>query len=88
MPGGVILRDENGEPTGIVKDAAKDLVLRAIAKPSEARLDAALRQGIALGLSKGVTEVHVPELDWSTFENTRRLRAQGETGMRFYNFTR
>jgi predicted amidohydrolase YtcJ len=87
MPGGVILRDENGEPTGIVKDAAKDLVLRAIAKPSEARLDAALRQGIALGLSKGVTEVHVPELDWSTFENTRRLRAQGETGMRFYNFT-
>jgi predicted amidohydrolase YtcJ len=83
----VILRDENGEPTGIVKDAAKDLVLRAIAKPSEARLDAALRQGIALGLSKGVTEVHVPELDWSTFENTRRLRAQGETGMRFYNFT-
>ncbi|KAJ8134997.1 hypothetical protein OY671_011790, partial [Metschnikowia pulcherrima] len=75
MPGGVISRDENGEPTGIVKDAAKDSVSRAIAKPSEARSDAASRQGIASGSSKGVTEVHVPELDWSTFENTRRSRA-------------
>jgi len=87
VPGGVIVRDAQGEPTGIVKDAAKDLVLRAIAQPSPARLDAAVRAGIALGLSKGVTEVHVPDLDWSTYEITHRLRSQGETGMRFYQFT-
>ncbi|WP_333839963.1 amidohydrolase [Novosphingobium sp.] len=87
VPGGVIVRDAKGEPTGIVKDAAKDLVLRAIAQPSAARLDAAVRAGIAHGLSKGVTEVHVPDLDWSTYEITHRLRTQGETNMRFYQFT-
>jgi predicted amidohydrolase YtcJ len=87
VPGGVIVRDARGEPTGIVKDAAKDLVLRAIGQPGAARLDAAVRAGIAHGLSKGVTEVHVPDLDWSTYEITHRLRRQGEPGMRFYHFT-
>ncbi|MFN3496188.1 MAG: hypothetical protein ACK40L_16945, partial [Hydrogenophaga sp.] len=34
VPGGVIERDAKGEPTGIVKDAAKELVIRAIGAPT------------------------------------------------------
>src|SRR3546814_14250390 len=40
VPGGVIERDARGEPTGIIKDAAKDLVLRAIGEPTPDQIDA------------------------------------------------
>lgn len=86
VPGGVIERDEAGEPTGIVKDAAKDLVQRAIAAPTPEQIDAATRNGIAHALGKGVTQVHPTELDTATFESTRRLRAKGETGLRFRHY--
>jgi predicted amidohydrolase YtcJ len=87
VPGGVIERDADGEPTGIVKDAAKDLVTRVIPSPGAAQIDAAVRRGIAQGLASGVTQVHTPELDWTTHEALTRIRAGGEPGMRFYSFT-
>lgn len=86
VPGGVIERDAKGEPTGIIKDAAKDLVLRAIGEPSHEQIDAATRHGIELALSKGVTQVHPTELETITFDSTRRLRAKGETGLRFHHY--
>ena len=86
VPGGVIVRDKQGNPTGILKDAAMDLVKRAIPAPTEADREAAVRKGIAHGLSKGVTQVHTTELDWKTHDALRRLRAKGETDMRFYSF--
>lgn len=86
VPGGVIERDTNGEPTGIIKDAAKDLVLRAIGEPTPDQIDGATRQGIALALSKGVTQVHPTELEAITFDSTRRLRARGVTGLRFRHY--
>jgi predicted amidohydrolase YtcJ len=85
-PGGVILRDEQGEPTGIVKDEATELVARAIPEASDADIDAAIRAGIEYGLSLGLTQIHIKEIDWVTHHSLRRLRAQGETGMRFYSY--
>jgi len=86
VPGGVIERDANGEPTGIIKDAAKDLVLRAIGTPSPDQIDATVARGIELALSKGVTQVHPTELDTNSFDSTRRLRMKGETGLRFRHY--
>ncbi|UAL12606.1 amidohydrolase [Caulobacter segnis] len=85
-PGGVIVRDANGEPTGVVKDNAKALVERVIPALSDADTDAIMRQGIAHALSKGVAQIHNPEISWSTYESLRRLRAKGETDTRFYAF--
>lgn len=87
VPGGVIVRDVKGEPTGVIKDAARDLVERAIPTPTNEQIDAAIRRGIALGLSKGVTQVHNTDVDEVTHDALRRLRARGETDMRFYSFT-
>lgn len=84
--GGEIVRDAKGEPTGVVKDNAKDLVDRIIPAPTQAERMAIAREGIAHGLSKGVAQVHVPELDWHTHEALLGLRAKGETDMRFYSF--
>lgn len=86
VPGGVIERDAKGDPTGIIKDAAKDLVLRAIGPSTDAQIDMAVRKGIAVALSKGVTQVHTPELEWITHDSVRRLRAAGAPGLRFYSF--
>ena len=53
--GGTIVRDADGEPTGIVKDAAMGLVYRVVPPPTrEARLRttrAGLRQAASLGLT-------------------------------------
>jgi len=86
VPGGVIERDANGEPTGIVKDAAKELVLRAIGSPTNDQIDNAVRKGIDLALSKGVTQVHTTELEWISFDSTRRLQARGDRGIRFRHY--
>lgn len=84
--GGLIVRDAQGNPTGVVKDNAKLLVERVIPPLSEDETDAIMRKGIAHGLSKGVGQVHNPEIDWTVFPSLRRLRAKGETDMRFYAF--
>jgi predicted amidohydrolase YtcJ len=85
-PGGLILRDAAGEPTGLLKDKANALVKRVIPPPSDADVDEALVAGAAYALSKGLTQVHVTELDWTTHHALRRLRARGVLPLRFYSF--
>jgi hypothetical protein len=84
--GGRILRDAAGEPTGIVIDNAKDLVQRVIPAPTNAAVEKRMRVGIQHGLSNGVTQAHSMGLDWDTHEALLRLRAQGETDMRFLSY--
>ena len=84
--GGVIVRDANGEPTGILKDNAKLLVQRVIPRPSPAQEESAIRSAIALGHSHGIAQVHVPETDWNAHNALRRSAVARESGMRFYSF--
>ncbi|MBM0104275.1 amidohydrolase [Steroidobacter sp. S1-65] len=84
--GGLIMRDAHGEPTGLIKDKAKNLLDGVIPRPGHADIDAAIGVGTAHALSKGVTQVHVTELDWVTHDSLRRLRQQHKVGMRFYSF--
>jgi len=55
VPGGEIVRDANGEPTGLLKDAAMTLVTKVIPAPSEAdRLraaEAAMQEARQLGVT-------------------------------------
>ena len=57
VPGGVIVRDKDGDPTGIFKDAAKDLVERVIPPPSESQIEAALLAAQSYAFDNGVTSV-------------------------------
>jgi predicted amidohydrolase YtcJ len=84
--GGRIVRGADGEPTGIVIDTAKGLVERVVPPLSEAALEKMLRDGIAFGLRYGVTQSHAMGLDWVLHDALVRLRAKGETGMRFYSY--
>jgi predicted amidohydrolase YtcJ len=57
VPGGVIVRDKDGNPTGIFKDAAKDLIERVIPPPTDAQIDTALLAAQKYALENGVTSV-------------------------------
>ncbi len=56
--GGEIIRDANGEPTGLLKDSAMLLVQRVIPAPSETELLHAMELAQDRAFSVGVTQVH------------------------------
>jgi predicted amidohydrolase YtcJ len=57
IPGGVIVRDIQGNPTGIFKDAAKGLIERAVPMPSEAQITSAILAAQKYAAENGVTSV-------------------------------
>ena len=73
-PGGLIVRDAKGEPTGILKDAAAGLVGRVIPEPSDADLDAALDAALAEAARHGVTSVDDITLwnQWPVYQRYQR----------------
>jgi predicted amidohydrolase YtcJ len=55
LPGGVIVRDAQGNPTGALKDAAAELVLKVIPPITHDRRVAAIRRALEHAASVGVT---------------------------------
>ncbi|MFI5072834.1 MAG: amidohydrolase, partial [Terriglobales bacterium] len=56
-PGGIIVRDEDGNPTGALKDAAKDFVLKVIPALSHEQRMRQARRALAYAVSLGLTSV-------------------------------
>jgi predicted amidohydrolase YtcJ len=83
-PHGKIVRDEKGEATGALKEAAGDLVAAKIPKPTRAeRLDA-LRKGIHEANKVGLVRVHSAGQDFEYLDLYDELRKNGELTLRFY----
>ena len=58
VPGGTIVRNpRTGEPTGVLKDNARDAVNRVIPAPSDAQSDSALMRAMRWAVARGVTAV-------------------------------
>lgn len=83
--GGVIVRDAQGNPTGVLKDEAKALVLRIIPRPTPAQDEASIRAGIRLAHANGFAQVHIPEINWEAHDALRRSPVAKEMGLRFYS---
>ena len=75
-PGGIIVRDSAGEPTGVLKDNAQDLVSRVQPEPTAEEDDSALVRAMRHAAEHGVTTVHVMSYTWSDFAAFRRARAR------------
>ncbi len=83
-PGGLIAKDGDGEPTGILIDLAQDIIRGLIPAPSEERFDQAVRDTIAECLAKGLTGAHEPGLDLSAIASYTRLIERGQFPFRVF----
>jgi predicted amidohydrolase YtcJ len=81
-PGGVIVRDASGRPTGVLKDAAMDRVwaVRPARTPQE--VDEALAAAMAHAAQMGVTSVQDLPVELSGVDAWERARANGRLTVR------
>ena len=82
-PGGVIVRDAAGEPTGVLKEAAMDLVSRLIQPEGTEERYVALKKGLALAASYGLTSVQEAGFDLEDLPAYERVIAEGGLKLRF-----
>lgn len=80
--GGAILKDELGEPTGILQDTAAGLVRRHVPKPSPEFVYEAAAACIPHLWKMGITCVHAPD-SIDLFGIARRLRLERDLPIRF-----
>lgn len=81
-PGGRIVRDAQGVPTGVLEETAMKLVAAAVPEPSGAEIDAMLRAGAEALVEVGVTSATDPGVGPALLDGYRRLDAAGRLPLR------
>lgn len=81
-PGGAIVRDAAGEPTGVLKDAAMDAVERVIPAPSDDEMAAAIKAAMRYAAENGVTSVQDMSASPDVFRVYQRLLRARELSVR------
>lgn len=80
---GEIVKDENGEPTGILIDKAMDLVLNIIPEPSETEFDEAIDAAMEEAQRLGVTSIH--DISYGNhFKALQKAEREGRLTSRLY----
>jgi len=83
-PGGVIVRDAQGNPTGALKDAAMDYVFKVAPPLSHERRLKAARRALAHAASLGVTSVQHMNPEYADIAVYNELLERGELTTRIY----
>lgn len=83
-PGGVIVRDADGNPTGALKDAASDLVYKVIPPPSHDQRRHAVERALAHAASLGVTSVQDMNPEYADIAIYSELLEEGKLTTRIY----
>jgi predicted amidohydrolase YtcJ len=86
VAGGMILRDERGEPTGVLIDNAMALVERVIPSPSPAEIEKAILAASHYVTARGLTAVHEMGISSEAAAVYRRLAEEGRLPLRVYAF--
>jgi predicted amidohydrolase YtcJ len=83
VPGGEIVRDDDGEPTGLLKDNAMGLIDREVPEPSDVMKDRALDAASQYIAAQGVTSIHHMG-SWADVDVFARAASAGRLGTRIY----
>jgi predicted amidohydrolase YtcJ len=84
VDGGVVERDANGEPTGVLREeAAWRFKARHMVVSDDAYLDA-MRAGIKLANARGVTSVHDKDGSLGALRLWRKLEERGQLSLRVW----
>ena len=86
--GGEIVKDKNGEPTGVIKDEAMNLMFNIIPTASTKELDEYLQRGIQHAFENGVTQINDVGSygGWIDLETFRRAHQNNQLDLRIYSF--
>jgi len=82
--GGVIVRDRQGNPTGALKDAAMDLLFKAVPPPSHDQRRHAIERALEHAASLGVTSVQHMNPDYADIAIYSELLGEGKLTTRIY----
>jgi len=83
-PGGAIVRDAQGNPTGALKDAATDYIYKVIPALSRDQRMQAAKRALAYAASVGVTSVQHMEASYADIAIYAELLQRGELTTRIY----
>jgi predicted amidohydrolase YtcJ len=84
VPGGVIMRDASGNPTGVFKDAAMVLIYKAIPPMTQEQRLGAARGALKHAASLGVTSVQHMNPEFADVAAYSELAEKGELTTRIY----
>src|SRR6266513_2100777 len=84
VPGGVIMRDPSGNPTGVFKDAAMTLIYKAIPPMTHEQRFRAARGALKHAASLGVTSVQHMNPEFADVAVYSELAEKGELTTRIY----
>ncbi len=82
--GGVIVRDAKGNPTGALKDAAMDMLFKAVPSPTYDQRRHAIERALAHAASLGVTSVQHMNPDYADIAIYSELLDEGKLTTRIY----
>jgi predicted amidohydrolase YtcJ len=83
-PGGRLVRDARGEPTGVFIDNAQDLVQKARPKPTRGQIEASLLLALQRLAEGGLTEIHDASVGPDDVAAYRELADAGRLPLRVY----
>ena len=83
-PGGVIVRDASGEPTGALKDAATELLQKAQPPLNLSQRRRAVESALHEAAMQGVTSVQDMSLDYGDLQVYSQMLADGKLTVRVY----
>ncbi len=83
-PGGQIVRDAQGNPTGVLRDSAQDLVFKIMPAMSAAHRMRAIHQALEHAASLGVTSVQDMNPAYDDVKAYSQLAESGELTVRIY----
>lgn len=86
--GGEIVKDKNGDPTGVLKDDAMGLMYRIIPADSEKEMDDYFKAATEYALTNGVTQVHDMGSygGWIDLGVYKKAYKQNKLPLRIYSF--
>src|SRR5258708_16209823 len=83
-PGGVIVRDASGQPTGALKDAATELLQKAEPPLNFSQRRRAILRALREAAMRGVTSVQDMSLDYGDLAVYSQLQREGKLTVRVY----
>jgi predicted amidohydrolase YtcJ len=83
-PSGTIDRDSKGQPTGVLKEAAQDLVTSLIPPLTDAEMERGIREMARAFNPEGMTGVKDPEISDKTWEAYQRVLANNDLTVRVF----